>query len=81
VSGTQPKGRKVGNEGKADVSGPCPFCHTQGGNITVDWGEAAQGDKPKRPGMLFHSLPYCSTYERLSGDEFIRAVIARKHLS
>jgi hypothetical protein len=80
MSGTQPKGRKT-VEAKADVTGPCPFCHTKGGQITVDWGEAAQGSKPARDGMLFHSLPYCGTYERLSADEFVRAVIERKHLS
>lgn len=77
MSGLQPKGRKTSNigEAKADVTGPCPFCHTKGGNITVDWGDE------KRDGALFHSLPYCETYSRLTADEFVRAVIERRHLS
>ena len=66
---------------KSDVSGPCPFCHHSGGTITVDF-SAPEGDAPKdATGALFHSLPTCETYDRLSGDEFIRAVIDRKHVS
>ena len=54
--------------------GPCPFCHRSGGTVSVDW-EAENG----RPAALYHSLPTCETYDRLTADEFVRAVIERRH--
>jgi hypothetical protein len=67
---------------KSDVSGPCPFCHHSGGTITADFSAPEGEAAPKEAtGTLFHSLPTCETYDRMTGDEFIRAVIARKHVS
>jgi hypothetical protein len=61
----------------ADVSGPCPFCHRTGGTITVDF-HTPQPDGGT--GLVLHSLPTCETYDRLSADDFVRAVIDKKHL-
>ena len=58
------------------VRGPCPFCYRTGGTIDADFdGQAGNG------AAIYHSLPTCADYNRLSGDEFIKAVIARKHTS
>jgi len=83
MSGTHPKARQVSATvtAKADVSGPCPFCYREGGSIVADFDPPGGDGFPKDAmGSLFHSMPPCETYTRLSGDEFIRAVIARRHL-
>lgn len=56
------------------IRGACPFCTR--GNIAVDW----YGEESKEPSIA-HSLPACDTFYRLTGDEFVQAVIDRKHLS
>lgn len=65
---------------KSDVSGPCPFCRHSGGTITADF-SPPEGGPAGAAGSLFHSLPTCETYDRLSADDFMRAAIARKHVS
>jgi len=57
------------------VKGPCPFCHHRGGTIDCDF-EGQVGGQP----MLYHSLPTCPEYDRMSADEFVAAVIERRHL-
>jgi hypothetical protein len=52
------------------VDGPCPFCRDKGGTITCDF----------EHDMLLHSLPVCEPFERMTADEFVQAVIDRKHL-
>jgi len=52
------------------ISGPCPFCRHSGGSITCSFDE----------GVLLHTLPPCETYLRLSADEFVQAVIDKKHM-
>jgi hypothetical protein len=58
------------------VSGPCPFCHREGGTIHCDF----DGEGDGTPSLL-HSLPTCATYDKMTADEFVRAVIERQHLS
>lgn len=59
------------------VSGACPFCHRAEGRITADFeGKSNSVDSP----MLLHTLPVCREFERMTGDEFVQAVIDRKHL-
>jgi hypothetical protein len=57
--------------------GACPFCKHQGGTLEVDW----YGEGSEFGPSILHSLPACDTFYRLTGDEFVQAVIDRKHLS
>jgi len=59
------------------IRAPCPFCYRRGGAIIVDFDGVDSGGVP----CLIHSLPPCETYLRLNADEFIAAIIERKHLS
>jgi hypothetical protein len=62
---------------EALISGPCPFCHRKGGHVTADFdGTSNDAAQP----MLLHTLPYCREFSEMSGDEFVQAVIDRKHL-
>jgi hypothetical protein len=62
------------------VQGPCPFCHADPryrGTIDCDFsGKATPAGQP----ALYHSVPTCPDYDRMTGDEFVRAVIDRQHL-
>lgn len=55
---------------KSDVDGHCPFCQQA---VSVRWGN------PPDPGYLFHALPMCEQFKAMSGDDFVRAVVAGKH--
>jgi hypothetical protein len=56
---------------KSDVNGHCPFCRR---DVSVRW-----GNPPNDPGHLFHALPTCDQFNRMTADQFVRAVIAGKH--
>jgi len=62
--------RKSFSVAEDSIKGPCPFCHRQGGQIICDFNGV---------GVLIHTLPACETYNRLSADDFVQAVIDRKH--
>ena len=58
------------SDSRKPTVGPCPFCHHSGGKLECDFDG----------GMLFHTLPVCETFNRLTADEFVKAVIERKHV-
>lgn len=58
------------------VEGPCPFCRATGGQVIADFDGRFVGEP-----ALLHSVPACADYTRMSGDEFVDAVIGRRHLS
>ena len=64
---------KIGDVIEADVSGNCPYC---GRSVSVRW-----GDPPDDPGHLFHAEPTCDAFDRMSGDDFVRAVVDGRHKS
>jgi hypothetical protein len=58
---------------RTDVEGRCPFCQR---TFSVRW-----GNPPADPGHLLHALPMCDAFERMSGDEFVAAVVKGAHRS
>jgi hypothetical protein len=57
------------------IHGVCPFCRV--GTIDVDW----YGSETELGPSIMHSLPACTTFYEMTGDEFVQAIIDRKHLS
>jgi hypothetical protein len=46
----------------------------------VDWGELDEmGTSKPGEAAFFHSLPMCADFNRLSADDFMRAVLDGKH--
>lgn len=58
------------------VEGPCPFCRERGGTIHCDFTGAS--NKQGVP-VLVHSEPTCETFDRMTGDEFVHAVLDGEH--
>ena len=61
----------VGEKIKSDVDGHCPFCQRP---VSVRW-----GSPPEDPGDLLHGLPMCDQFQKMTADDFVRAVVAGKH--
>jgi hypothetical protein len=64
---------------KMKKSGPCPFCLHSGGMVEWDFDNPGVGGD-STTGYVNHSLPACENYVRLSADDFVRAIIDRKHV-
>lgn len=65
--------RSGGEVVRSDVDGRCPYC---GRAVSVRW-----GDPPDDPGHLLHAQPTCGAFDRMSGDDFVRAVVDGRHKS
>ena len=64
--------------GPSRVQGPCPFCRERGGTIDCDFtGESNKDGLP----LLVHSEPTCDTFDRMTADEFVQAVLDGEHRS
>jgi hypothetical protein len=58
------------DQGRQRIDAACPFCAPSGGIITLDF----------EHGGILHSLPVCQSFDRMTADEFVQAVLDGKHL-